>query len=81
MTSDLAILDFTDDLAPAFQAINAAWIADASISAITTARPIRPTLAASSLRNQSCVNRGVLAESSTDQTHSISRARPLASHV
>ena len=28
MTSDLAIIDFTDDLAPAFQAINAAWIAE-----------------------------------------------------
>ena len=57
----------------------AACAAERNIIPIVTARPMNPTLAASPFRNHASVTRGVVPVSSTDHTHSINKARPLAS--
>ena len=56
-------------------------MAEASIIATVTAKAISPIWAASSLRNQPAVTRGVVPESRTDHTHSINKASPFASQV
>ena len=60
---------------------NPAWIAVASIIATTIAREIPASGATSPSWNQLAVRFGVVAESSTPHTHSISISRPLANQV
>ena len=60
---------------------NPAWIAVASIIATTIAKEIPASGATRPFWNQLAVRFGVVAESSTPHTHSISISRPLANQV